>query len=68
MEEIYVLYRIEGPTTSKIDKTLEEYSNCLPLQIPRGKEVLLVDIINYLLQWTQLSANFSFTLDLRDGK
>ena len=62
-----MLYRIEAPSKPKVDRKLEQYSNCLPLQIPRGKEVLLIDIINYLLQWTELSANFSFRLDMGGG-
>ena len=66
MEEIFVLYRVESSPAS--DGQLEEYPNCLPLQVPRGKEVLLIDIINYLLQWTQLSANYSYRIDLGDGE
>ena len=62
MEEIIVLYRIESP--GRLDmETNDPVMNCMKLQVPRGKEVLLIDIMNYLLQWTQLSSNFIYRVD-----
>ena len=68
MEEIFVLYSVEESSVAKVDRNLDQYLNCLPLQVEKGKEVLLMDIINQLLTRTQLSANYSFRIDVGDGE
>jgi hypothetical protein len=59
MESIKMLYRVENDISEGND-----VFNCMLIQIEKNKELLLIDIINYLIQWTNLTSNFTFRVDL----
>ena len=59
MESIKIVYRVENDTLEEND-----IFNCMLIQIEKNKELLLIDIINYFIQWTNLTSNFTFRVDL----